>query len=186
VVHHDADIGFIESIDTNKTYNVQFTNSWGSGDTNALNAVDTSNSTTGVAYITSVTEFAQKLDSAIGSQNRLGKSNKQVNTTPDGTSGKAANITGWSVNSSDERNYYIPETNLVDTVVHHDADIGFIENVNINNTYNVKFIKSSGNGNGFEQIVKTDEPALITDMTNRANVTSLTEFAKKLDSAIGS
>ena len=84
-------------------------------------------------------EATNTLDEIIGSKTRL--DGTQVNQITQGSLSQ--------VLADDLRPYNIPEDDIMDTLVHHDADIGAIENINYNGenkemfTYNLIFSKNN-------------------------------------------
>lgn len=156
--HHDADIGAIENLkagqkEKNNTNNLNFVNSGKSSN------LDNENNQ--ISNINSLTEAIVKLDNMIGYLGRLNANNENgdyVNTNS-GTQG----ITGAG-NNGDARPYSIPETTVIDTLVHHDADIGAIELLN-------------GNNIEFTQTEK--------DENNKHEINSLTDAITILDNIIG-
>lgn len=125
LVHHDADIGQIEGVSTSltneeyDTYNVNFSYT--------DSATNTGKEATGRATINSLTDFARKLDSALGPQARLGRSST-VNA-----SSKGNTVTGAGADGGDVRNYFVGETNAIDALVKLTADSGMLSNIDNDN-----------------------------------------------------
>jgi len=90
-----------------------------------------------------LTEAINSLDEILGAKSRI-DNNKDKKENEDPPHTKANYITNGTLASSlngDYRGYNIPEDNVMDALVHHDADIGFIEDITTKNTYNAAFIK---------------------------------------------
>lgn len=177
LIHHDADIGFIEKINTDNTYNLNFNKGQASidGGTHLDNTDGTDNERTSFSEINSLTGAIKKLDDILGYQGRL-NFNTGVGTAAV-NSGKARLVTGLKTNASDKRQYNIPETNVIDALVHHDADIGQIENINTKNTYNLKFTTDYQDNEGTN---------LNSEEIDFSQINSLTGAIKKLDNVLGS
>lgn len=177
LIHHDADIGFIEKINTDNTYNLNFNEGQASidGGTHLDNTDGTDNERTSFSEINSLTGAIKKLDDILGYQGRL-NFNTGVGTAA-ANSGKARLVTGLKTNESDKRQYNIPETNVIDALVHHDADIGQIENINTKNTYNLKFTTDYQENEGTN---------LNSEEIDFSQINSLTGAIKKLDNVLGS
>lgn len=166
IVHHDADIGCIEKINTLSkqqnhlgTHNLNFVNT---GDYTYLD-----NKNNKISNINSLTEAIVKEDNMMGYIGRLGQLKKNVSET-DGTQGVTG--TGGAIENPDKRPYSIPETTIIDTLVHHDADIGSIEDLKAglktgNNTNNLNFTISdtTADKDGFKQVndIQSIKDALI-------------------------
>lgn len=176
IIHHDADIGKIETLSNeNDTYNLTFTKQNEQPDN-----INSSNNAT--VQVRSLTDAITKLDNMIGYISRLGSKDRAlVNST--GHANKKITGTG---ETDDRRIYDIPETNIIDTIVHHDADIGFIEDFNAismqdgsirANNNNITFTNSGK----FINIERDEIDKLLTT----AQVNSLTEAIYTLDKIIG-
>ena len=119
--------------------------------------------------IRSLTDAIVKEDNIIGGVVRLGK-----NDTVDHSDMEVFKPVTGSGSNEDKRSYDIPETNIIDTLVHHDADIGDLENLDcvtipydnkkLNN--NMTFVKT-----GKYKAIDKDEQGII----RTAEINSLTE-----------
>ena len=175
IIHHDADIGKIETLSNeNDTYNLTFTKQNKQPDN-----INSSNNET--VQVRSLTDAITKLDNMIGYINRLGSKDRAL-VNSNGHINKKITGTG---ETDDGRIYDIPETNIIDTIVHHDADIGFIEDFNAISTQDGSTMANNNNitftnSGNFNNIERNENKKLTT-----AQVNSLTEAIYTLDKIIG-